>query len=476
MTDREMMAVAYALVYGLVGSIAALVGLGVFLKVEGQVKKWTAAVLMPLMVLGIALSSALSGRDLKYAGFNVELVAFGATEGSAAILRLLTAVLMGLCAAAIVSRGFRREATARLGGQVLFYSFLAYYLSNNIVNSIFGTLPNFSHHTVYVLFVFTAVYLCREDPFERFVRLAKLALFALMLTSLVAAVAVPSLAVQPEYKGWIPGVHSRLWGLGSNPNSIGPLAFVLILLELLVPETRRFWRVAIVASALAVFLFAQSKTAWAAALALTPLLAWYRGGRASGGGMKMGFALALLLSVLVLLLGVAFMGPGKIADKLSGSQIGSDVSTLSGRLEIWAAAVRAWQENPLFGFGPLAWGPYHRAIIGLPNAFSAHNQFFQSLSVAGSLGIVTLLAYVVSMGVLAWRTSTQTQGVSLALFLFVLVRCATEAPLSAATLFNGEIVTQILLFRMLLLPRPHLVPARDQATATHAWLRSNNAT
>lgn len=450
MSDRELMAVGMALVYGLVGSAAALVGLGVFLKVESGIKRWTAALLLPLMVLGIALSSGLSGRDLKYAGVNVELAVFGAAQGSVGILRLLTAVLMGLCAAAIVSRGFRREAAVHLGGQVLFYAFILYYVANNIVNSLFGTLPFFSHHTVYVLFVFAAVYLSRADPFERFVRLAKWSLFGLMLGSLVAAVALPSLAVQPDYKGWIPGLHSRLWGLGSNPNSIGPLAFVLILLELLQPASRRVWRFAVWVSALAVLVFAQSKTAWAAAIALMPLLAWHRVGRQPGGGIKMGFALVLVFGLLVLTLGVIAAGPERIADRIAGGQIGSDVSTLTGRLNIWAAAVRAWQENPLFGFGPLAWGPYHRALIGLPNAFSAHNQFFQALSTAGSLGLLTMLVYLGTLAVLAWRASAQTQGVSLALFLFIFVRCITEAPLSAGTLFNGEIVTQLVLFRLLL--------------------------
>jgi O-antigen ligase len=450
MTDRDLFTIAYALVYGLAGCALALVGLGIFMQVERGVSRWTAALLVPLMTFGIALSGALSGRDLKYAGITVESVAFGAAEGSAPLLRILTAVVMGLCAAAIVARGFRRRADLQLPGQALFLTFLAYYICNSIVNSIFGTIPAFSHHVVYVLFVFSAMYVCRDDPLERFIRAAKVGLLVLIVLSLVAAVVQPSLAVQSEYKGWIPLVKFRFWGLGSNPNSIGPLALLLMLLELYMPAGRLFWRYLAFGSGLTVVLLAQSKTAWAAAVLLVPLLAWYRVGRAANGGMSIAFALGLIGSLLVLLVGVVVLDPGRLFDTLAGSQIGTDVTTLSGRLQIWAAAVRAWQENPLFGFGPLAWGPYHRATIGLPNAFSAHNQFFQSLSVAGSLGLVTVVVYLMVLGTLAWKRSAATKGVSLSLFLFVLVRCMTEAPLSAATLFNGEIVTQLILFRILL--------------------------
>jgi O-antigen ligase len=444
--------------------------LGIFMQVERGVSRWTAALLAPLMTFGIALSGALSGRDLQYASLFVGNAAVGAAEGSAPLLRILTVVLIGLCAAAIVARGFRRTTKLQLPGQALFLTFLAYFICNNIVNSIFGTIPAFSHHLVYVLFAFGALYICRDDPLDRFVRAAKVGLLVLMVLSLVAAIVKPALALQPDYKGWLPLVKFRFWGLGSNPNSIGPLALLLMLLEWYMPARHRFWRYLAFASSLVVVLLAQSKTAWAAALMLVPLLAWYRVGRAAKGGMNIAYALGLIAALLVVLLGVAAVDPERLYDKLAGSQIGADVSTLSGRLQIWAAAVRAWQENPLFGFGPLAWGPYHRASIGLPNAFSAHNQFFQSLSVAGSLGFVTVVVYLLVLGTLAFKSSAATQGVSLTLFLFVLARCVSEAPLSAATLFNGEIVTQLILFRILLEhhPEPAAKPTPVRAGAWQA--------
>ena len=44
--------------------------------------------------------------------------------------------------------------------------------------------------------------------------------------------------------------------------------------------------------------------------------------------------------------------------------------------------------------------------------------------------------------------SQQTKGVSVALFALLLVRCMTEAPLTLATMFNGDFITHLLMFHM----------------------------
>ena len=198
-------------------------------------------------------------------------------------------------------------------------------------------------------------------------------------------------------------------------------------------------------------MLAQSKTAWAAGFVVLPLLAWSRYGRAPTGGMRISFALCLISVLVAATLVLMFGNLDKLWLKLAGGQVGSDVSSLSGRAQIWLAALDAWRANPLFGYGPTAWGPLHRLSIGMPFAFSAHNQFLQSLSGAGTLGLLSLLTYLGLLSVCAWRASAATRGVSLALLVIVLLRCMTEAPFSAATLFNGDTLTQLVLFRIALL-------------------------
>ena len=451
MTQAELFSFTYFFGITLVASMLAVLGLAALLQLESAIGRWVAAAVVPAIALGIAGSSLFSGRNLKYAAFNIEAIALNPIEGGGMILRAITAVLVGLCVASIIARLYRRRNTAPLAGQLLLVAFLTFYICNNILNSFFGSYPSFSHNTVYVAVVFIAVFMSRNEPIEVFIRSVKMALLGLMALSLVAAVAMPDLAVQSGYKGWIPGLHIRLWGVGSNPNSIGPLALLLMLLELYCPSSTKTWRALNYGLGLAVLVLAQSKTTWAAGFLVLPLLAWARYGRAPTGGMRISFALWLISVLVAATLVLMFGNLDKLWLKLAGGQVGSDVSSLTGRAQIWLAALDAWRANPMFGYGPTAWGPLHRFNIGLPFAFSAHNQFLQSLSGAGALGLLSLLTYLGVLAICAWRASAATRGVSLALFVIVLLRCMTEAPFAAATLFNGDTLTQLVLFRIALL-------------------------
>lgn len=451
-SDSELLSTGIWSGMALVLAVLTILGLGLMLQVDRMIGRWVAYAVVPAMALGVMVSSLLSNRDLKYAFTNIEAISAGTAPGGGSVLRLITLALMAACSATVVTRLFdRRRGVALPPGQLLFGTFIAYYVCNALLNALFGTVPAFTHNTLYVPIAMAAVFVWRDQPIGPFLRVAKWTLAAFMAASLLAAMLKPELAVQPGYKGWLPGLNFRLWGVGSNPNSLGPLALLLVLLELMSPSRRLLVRLAIFGLGGTVLLLAQSKTAWVAALAVVPVITWYRLGRHPHGGMRIGFALSLIAAGLMAVVALAVFDPAQVWDKLAGGQVGSDISTLTGRLQIWNAAIQAWQDSPLFGYGPSAWGPAHRASIGLPYAFSAHNQFLQSLSAAGTLGLITIVAYLGALLMYCWRAAEATRGLSLALFLIVLLRCLTEAPFSAATLFNGDILTQVLLFRVALL-------------------------
>jgi O-antigen ligase len=442
-------------------ALGAILGLGAMLQFDRLIGRHVPLVVIPAMLLGIAISSALSGRDLKYASFSIGAIAADAEGAGMAsfLLRVITLTLLALCLANVVSRTFDRRTRLQRGpGTALMVAFVVYYVCNQLINAVFGTVPAFSKQALYVPVVLAGLFVWRDQPATPVLALAKWALAAFLALSLIAAVLMPAIAVQPGYKGWVPGLSIRLWGLGSNPNSIGPLALLLVLLELLVPARHRALRVLVVVLAATVLVLAQSKTAWAAGFVAGLIVAWYRLGRAPGGGMRIGFALSLIALGIGAGLALAFSDPARIVERLVAGQVGTDVSTLTGRLQLWEVAIDTWKDNPLFGYGPSAWGPLHRAAVGVPFAFSAHNQFIQSLSVAGLLGLASLLAYMGWLLVYCWRAVEVTRGVSLALFVMVFMRCLTEAPFSAATLFNGDVVTQLLLFRVALLGAERAVP------------------
>lgn len=471
-SDSELLSTGIWSGMALVLAVLAILGLGLMLQVDRMIGRWVAYAVVPAMALGVMVSSLLSGRDLKYAFTNIETISAGVAPGGGSVLRLITLALLAACSATVVTRLFDRRLGITLPpGQLLFGAFIAYYVCNALLNALFGTEPAFTHNTLYVPIAMAAVFVWRDQPIGPFLRVAKWTLAVFMAASLLVAVLKPELAVQPGYKSWLPGLNFRLWGLGSNPNSLGPLALLLVLLELMSPSRRSLVRLAMFSLGAAVLLLAQSKTAWVAALAVVPVITWYRFGRDPQGGMRIGFALSLIAALLLAVLALAVVDPSRVWDKLAGGQVGSDISTLTGRLQIWNAAIQAWQDSPLFGYGPSAWGPAHRAAIGLPFAFSAHNQFLQSLSAAGALGLVTIVVYMGALLVCCWRAAEATRGLSLALFLMVLLRSLTEAPFSASTLFNGDILTQVLLFRVALLGAGHrLAPQHNRwQRPAQAW-------
>lgn len=281
---------------------------------------------------------------------------------------------------------------------------------------------------------------------------ARNALTALIMGSLLAAVVLPRLAIQPNYDGWIPGFTIRLWGLGSHANSIGPLALVTALLLYFAPYQSRALSLLAWISTFVAFVLAQSKTAWAIGLGCGLLLAFWGRGRTADGRLRPGYVVFLLALTLI---GAAFVLAfdwNSFVRLFATDKAGAELSTLTGRTAIWSEAVRTWMANVWFGYGPDAWGPAHRARIGMPFAFHAHNQLMQSLSATGLLGAFSMLAHMGTMLIASWRAASPTRGVSMAIAMLMFVRALSEAPFGLGNLYVGETLTQVVWFLLVLLP------------------------
>ena len=226
------------------------------------------------------------------------------------------------------------------------------------------------------------------------------------------------------------------------------------MLEAMQPFSKFWLRWLTILSAIAVFLLAQSKTVWVAGMVAIAIIFWYRNARSQNGGMDPRFVLGIVVLLLIGTIGLAFIDLESIWHNITFTQAGTDITTLTGRAKIWATAINIWQDNLIFGYGPSAWGLEHRITIALPFAYSAHNQLLQSLSVAGTLGGITLAAYLVILGAAALRAAPSTRGISLALFATIIFRCITEAPLSLGIILNGDFLTHLLLFAVALRSAP----------------------
>ena len=443
-SDAALLYSAYAAVV-FAAAVGLVLGLGALTALERKFDRYIVPTLIPLIVLGIAGGALLSGRRVEYAALDLDLVGTGSGAGSW-LSRIVSALVVGLALAVLFGRLVRREHFKATRGQSLIWAYVLFFIGNNVLNAAFGTEPSFVHSSYYPLLVFAAVHARRDEGVESFVLAVKYSLLVLAAGSLVAAVVLPSVAVQPGYNGWIPGLSIRLWGLGSNPNSVGPLALVLFLIEICYPSKFKWLGWLTLAIALAVLVLAQSKTAWASLIVGAFVLVVHRLLVRNDGRLPMGWFVAASFGLAAVLLVVMSGVLDSRIDRFISSRAGGDATTLSGRNLVWQAAIGEWRNSPIVGYGPELWNAAYRSRIGLRFAVSAHNQFLQSLSGAGLVGLSSLLIYLVALGWQSLKAAGTTRGLSVALFVLIVLRCITETPLVQTNLLVGDVVVHLLLF------------------------------
>lgn len=449
MSTPEIIVIAVYFLVTVTVAIGVVAALGFAIHGERRWGHLFVPAIVPLITLGIAASTVMSGRNLLYAEKAVDLLSLSLGAGTK-IMQAITLAILVIAMAKLVGVFLRRNSLPVAPGTPVFVALMVYLVASNFLPSVFGTVPAFVHTMFYPVLIFSAAWAARRESPETTLRTAKVALYTLIIASLVAALTVPALAVQPNYKSLIPGLSIRFWGLADHANVIGPLSLLTFLLEYLHP-TRRLWlRVVLVLATGLVFVLAQSKTVWLALPLVLAILAWYRWIKGPSQRTGMLTLLAFIGSACVLLVALMLTDVGSLWHRFTDSAVGASVTTLTGRIGIWELAWREWQDNPIFGYGPSIWGPKFRAEYGMPHAFTAHNQFMQTLSSAGTLGVLALLAYLRYLIPSALGAAASTKGVSVALLGMILVRCLSETPLTMIVLMDGNALTHFLFFVMVL--------------------------
>lgn len=457
------------------GGIALMFALAVVLTqvlvmdFESRFGRWLVVLIPPIVLLGIMLTSAFSGRNLQ---FTLRDSSVGSGGEVVWVTRMMSVLLLSMAFARLFAFWNRRtrpitatETAPDGASRFLFIAFVAYVVAAVVCPMFFSANPRPTYKGLIALMCFSAVYVSRGEGPGRLIASARWSLFALMVGSLAAAAVAPSVALQPEYGGGIPLLKSRLWGLAYHANGMGALALLLLLLQFLQPSRARWINAAIWLAGLAALLLAQSKTVWLAAGVAVLLISTYRFGRDDGGRPKMGMVFLTLavpgMAALMLLL----VGPSELFGKIERISATTSAGTLTGRTEIWAAAINMWKDSPVFGNGLDAWELKNRLSLGLPAAVHAHNQLFQALSTGGLVSASGLIVFFVALSVAAFRHASTTRGVSLALLAMLTIRCLSEPPLEIGSMLSGEILTLLVLFVLCIQPRPAFVLARARAAA-----------
>ena len=301
----------------------------------------------------------------------------------------------------------------------------------------------------------------REQGYENLLIAFRWSLTILMVASLALIPFQPTLVLQPNSpEARLPFVTFRFFGLGSGPNSIGPLAAALILIAIHIPFRSRVLQLVSLVSAIAVFVLAQSQTAWIAMAVILPPYLVYRWLTSEAGGRRRRFSAALAIGLVgmglagVFAVSLFFVDWAAIGSSVAGfagltADDGLSNRSISGRGAIWSVAIDTFRENPLFGYGLTAWDSTFRAKINMPFAFHAHNQVMQSLSMAGLLGVAGLLFYLGILVYYSLRYARFTRGLAPALMMLVLVRCISEVPLDVLVALTADVTIHLALLMVL---------------------------
>lgn len=454
MADNQLSTILQYFAGAMLMACIGLFVVGAFVSLNRQFGKWTVALINPLILMAICGTAILSGRDITNAEFEIGTAA--GTESSLLVwfLRFFTAIVLGICLARYISASQGHETRPRQG-RGLFIAFLLFYVTNFVLNNLFGIKPEFDQKLIYLALVIIAVYLSRNRDINFTIDATKAGLLLFTVASCAAIFLFPRTAVQQAYASVIPSISFRLWGLGSNPNSTGPLALVLLLLLAWKPFRSHLLQLLGYGTGLAVLLLSQSKTAWLAAVIAFPTLLWGKmlynaaqQGRSRTAAYPISSLLRPILFCLLGLAGVSVLIYMQLHNSLATVAQDQQVTSLTGRTDIWAVALETWKQNPLFGYGSTIWDDNFRHAVGMDFAYNAHNQFLQSLSAAGLIGLAGMLFYTLILFLYAFAANTATRGLSLALFWVIFIRLFTETPFNMAGIFSGEFVTHLLLFSL----------------------------
>ncbi|NDP64971.1 O-antigen ligase family protein [Polaromonas sp.] len=408
------------------------------------------------MVVMVALSTFLSGRDLSLVNLNLET---GPEMPRHPVMRwtqpLLSLLMLTVAGERILSYWLRREKTVH-APLALLLSYIVFWLGTVAAPAFLGAHPNVSHDYAYPLVIGIAAVLVTGVERNMAFKAARDVLFLFMVASLLLIPFKTGMVLETTYtQGLMPGVP-RLAGLAAHAISMAILSQLGLICLLTIPYEKKWLNRLAWGVGLTVLFLAQSKTTWIAFVLSCICFFAVRQGpaflRRVGDPVRPEFGIASILMAMLAVLAVGLVlmlgDPGTRINIFFNSAEGAQLASLTGRDKIWAIAYDEWQRNPIFGYGPLIWETDFRISIGMPNATHAHNQFMDTLSRSGIVGATALLIYALVLMVMSVRYARESKGLTLALFVLLAMRSVSEVPLSLFG-YGPEFIAHLLLLMAL---------------------------
>lgn len=407
------------------------------------------------MLFAVAAGGLLSGRDLSSHSWLEEApVAFVIHPVMKILQPLISLLILTLSAERLIAHWLQRKSTA--SPLLLYFAFVIFWATTVAAPALFGAHPQLSHDYVYPLVIGLAATLATQVERDQALQAVRNALLIFMLLGFLMIAVNPNLVMDSNYtQGLLPGLP-RFAGLAPHAVGMGLMAQLGLLCLMASPYQRPWLNRLAWAVGLSTLFLAQSKTAWLAFFICTGTLLlvqrgpgiWRRLADPMSPTLAMTTLIGCMLGIVVLAAVLMF---GDLAEQLSAffnTPEGAQLATFTGRDRIWVIAAEEWEKNPVFGYGPGIWDQHFRASIGMSNASHGHNQLMDTLSRSGAVGAMGLVLYALVLLVMSLRLTRATQGLSLALFLALVLRSVSEVPLLMLG-YSTEMFIHVLLLMVL---------------------------
>jgi O-antigen ligase len=317
----------------------------------------------------------------------------------AAILLVVIAIAKGL-------RRPRNDAGPLIAAAAFFYFAL-------VLSCFGGASPSFPEPYWVTPLVVMAFLIHGNYTYEWFLNTARIALRLILALSFIALLD-PAIGFNYDELRTFAGL-SRMQGIAQHPNTFAFMMVLGLIIEL-GTKSRIRWKVPFVVG----LILAQSTTAFLMAAAALVIIStpWRKTARVLAALGAFVFACAALVSP-------AWVG-GAIESALPAT-----ASSLNGRTTIWSAVIFGFQQNPVFGYGPgLLDEDYRQQYLpSFDAAAQAHSQWYQTLGGTGIVGILSLVILGLVLLLFAIRSRNATGGLTMAIFVVMVIRGITETPL-----------------------------------------------
>lgn len=371
-----------------------------------------------ILPLAGAVAYSLSARDLSL----VDAAGLIGLDVDSSFGRFANFTCLLLCLAALIQ--IAMKGPANRWATLVFVAAVQYYFVCFLMPAGFDRWFVFDHKMLYPLAALLLLLAPRLSSTHALAVNMARAASATAIISLLMIVVNYRAAVLTTYDSLIPGFTGRLFGATPHANALGAICSFTILLITTYPPKWRTERYVLLLANLAALILCQSKTSW-----LTLLVGWtivHLPGARRFGGRIPSFVYVLVFIALAAAPAILSVVDQSIYEYWAGNRNLAELSSLTGRTDIWHATFFLIKSHLILGPGWATYLVYMQSLF--PNLVpNPHNVFLATLVQAGVVGLSALVLFVATLVIAATRLEGSDRLFMLACIVVLCVRGMSES-------------------------------------------------